>query len=109
MAAYYIRFRLIPGDRGTERRRFPEVLRANGVTTAVAWLDDQRSEKFMREDFKVKVTQLGVRYILQTANAAYRREQGCMACSRREGAQARGSNQTWDESFPKTGNKRRGS
>jgi hypothetical protein len=63
--SYYIRFRLIPGDRGPERGRFPEALRANGVTTAVAWLDDQRSENFMREDFKVKVSHLGVRYILQ--------------------------------------------
>ena len=64
-ARNYIRFRMIPGDRGPERGLFPASIRAKGVTFSKRWEDDARATDFMRRDFQVRVNHLGVGYILQ--------------------------------------------
>jgi hypothetical protein len=63
--SHYIRYRMIPGDRGPERGLFPESIRSEGRTTDPGWPDDRRAPDFMRRDFDTRVAHLGVRYILQ--------------------------------------------
>lgn len=64
-AMRYIKFRVIPGDRGPERGLFPSSVRAKGDTFAPRWPDDNRAEDFLRRDFEVRTNHLGVRYLLQ--------------------------------------------
>ncbi|MCD0462375.1 catalase family protein [Roseiconus lacunae] len=62
---YYLRYRMIPADRGPERGLFPASIRSQGRTTDPPWPDDHRAEDHMRRDFQMRVRRLGVRYILQ--------------------------------------------
>lgn len=62
---HYLRYRMIPGDRGLERGWFPKSIRSQGRTTAPAWTDDARSHDFLRRDFETRVKHLGVDYLLQ--------------------------------------------
>jgi hypothetical protein len=62
---HYLRYRLIPADRGPERGFFPSTLRANGMTTMPAQPDDPRAKDFLRADFRARVEYQGVRYLLQ--------------------------------------------
>jgi hypothetical protein len=61
----YIKFRLIPGDRGPERGLFRKEQKAGGDTFAPAWPDDERDPKYRRHDFEVRVRHIGVQYIIQ--------------------------------------------
>jgi hypothetical protein len=62
---YYMRYRMIPGDRGLERGFLPPSIRAGGRTTDPSWDDDRRASDHMRRDFDLRATHLGVSYILQ--------------------------------------------
>jgi hypothetical protein len=62
---HYLRYRMIPADRGPERGLFPSSIRSDGKTTDPPWDDDLRSHDFLRRDFETRVRHLGVRYLLQ--------------------------------------------
>ena len=62
---HYVRFRVIPGDRGPERGLFPPSFRAHGETFGLPWTDDKRAADYRRADFEVRVNHLGVNYLLQ--------------------------------------------
>ncbi|WP_269580772.1 catalase [Roseibium sp. Sym1] len=61
----YIRFRLIPGDRGPERGLPRKDFRANGAPSMDPLPDDPRAPDFLRQDWIYQVQNSEVRYVLQ--------------------------------------------
>lgn len=61
----YLRFRLIPGDRGPERGLPAKEFRANGLPSMDPVPDDPRAPDFLRQEWIYQVKYSEVRYILQ--------------------------------------------
>jgi len=61
----YIRFRLVPGDRGPERGLPKAGFRAEGAPSMDPVPDDPRAPDFLRQDWIYQVRHSEVRYILQ--------------------------------------------
>jgi hypothetical protein len=61
----YIRFRLIPGDRGPERGMPAKEFRAEGAPSMDPVADDPRAPDFMRQEWIYQVKYSEVSYILQ--------------------------------------------
>jgi catalase len=61
----YIRFRLVPGDRGPERGLPPKDFDCEGQLTKPPVEGDPRAEDFLRQDFVYRVNHSDISYILQ--------------------------------------------
>lgn len=61
----YLRYRLVNGDRGPERGRYPASWKPQGITWYPPLPDDTRPPNFKREDFNNRVRQQGLHYLLQ--------------------------------------------
>ncbi|MEA3211389.1 MAG: hypothetical protein QOE70_4446 [Chthoniobacter sp.] len=64
-AMSYLRFRLVPGDRGPERGQLPTSWQPKGVTCFPPFEGDPRSESYLRQDFLSRFQYGGIRYFLQ--------------------------------------------
>lgn len=61
----YLRFRLINGDRGPERGRYPVSWEPKGITFYPVLDDDPRSATFLKDDFLMRLRHGAVNYLLQ--------------------------------------------
>ena len=62
---YYLRYRLLNADRGTERGIFPNSWNPNGVTIFPPLPGDPRADNYLNTDFQSRFQYGGVQYLLQ--------------------------------------------
>jgi len=62
---FYLRYRLVNGDRGPERGNYPTSWQPLGVTVYPPLEGDPRSDTYLKNDFLSRFQHSGVRYLLQ--------------------------------------------